>query len=110
MTKNNKGSLFVFEVGPSVKFVSAIKDAIFNKKNRGKFCSATFSDGKKGLKNSGHNTASKHDICTTVSRLAGRLLQCGEGGWGGADSGGLLSNVQYCDWQRSSGLRVLRQV
>ena len=32
MTKNNKGSLFVFEVGPSVKFVSAIKDAIFNKK------------------------------------------------------------------------------
>ena len=33
MTKNNKGSLFVFEVGPSVKFVSAIKDAIFNKKN-----------------------------------------------------------------------------
>jgi len=37
MTKNNKGNLFVFEVGPSVKFVSAIKDAIFNKKNRGKF-------------------------------------------------------------------------
>ena len=37
MTKNNKGSLFVFEVGPSVKFVSAIKDAIFNKKNGGKF-------------------------------------------------------------------------
>ena len=35
MTKNNKGSLFVFEVGPSVKFVSAIKDAIFNKKNGG---------------------------------------------------------------------------
>ena len=32
MTKNNKGNLFVFEVGPSVKFVSAIKDAIFNKK------------------------------------------------------------------------------
>ena len=32
MTKNNKGSLFVFEVGPSVKFVSAIKDAIFKKK------------------------------------------------------------------------------
>ena len=32
MTKNNKGDLFVFEVGPSVKFVSAIKDAIFNKK------------------------------------------------------------------------------
>ena len=28
----NKGNLFVFEVGPSVKFVSAIKDAIFNKK------------------------------------------------------------------------------
>ena len=24
MTKNNKGNLFVFEVGPSVKFVSAI--------------------------------------------------------------------------------------
>ena len=37
MTKNNKGSLFVFEVGPSVRFVSAIKDAIFNKKNGGKF-------------------------------------------------------------------------
>ena len=35
MTKNNKGNLFVFEVGPSVKFVSAIKDAIFNKKNGG---------------------------------------------------------------------------
>ena len=32
MTKNNKGNLFVFEVGPSVKFVSAIKDAIFKKK------------------------------------------------------------------------------
>ena len=32
MTKNNKGNLFVFEVGPSVKFVSAIKDPIFNKK------------------------------------------------------------------------------
>ena len=32
MTINNKGNLFVFEVGPSVKFVSAIKDAIFNKK------------------------------------------------------------------------------
>ena len=45
------------------------------------------------------------DICTTARRLAGRL-----GGWGGADAGGLLSNVQYCDWQRSSGLRVLRQV
>ena len=29
---NYKGNLFVFEVGPSVKFVSAIKDAIFNKK------------------------------------------------------------------------------
>ena len=28
----NKGNLFVFEVGPSVKFVSVIKDAIFNKK------------------------------------------------------------------------------
>ena len=37
MTKNNKGNLFVFEVGPSVKFVSAIKDAMFNKKNGGKF-------------------------------------------------------------------------
>ena len=37
MTKNNKGNLFVFEVGPRVKFVSAIKDAIFNKKNGGKF-------------------------------------------------------------------------
>ena len=37
MTINNKGNLFVFEVGPSVKFVSAIKDAIFNKKNGGKF-------------------------------------------------------------------------
>ena len=37
MTKNNKGNLFVFEVGPCVKFVSAIKDAIFNKKNGGKF-------------------------------------------------------------------------
>ena len=24
--------MFVFEVGPSVKFISAIKDAIFNKK------------------------------------------------------------------------------
>ena len=35
MTKNNKGNLFVFEVGPSVKFVSAIKDAIFNNKNWG---------------------------------------------------------------------------
>ena len=34
---NNKGNLFVFEVGPSVKFVSAIKDAIFNKKNGDKF-------------------------------------------------------------------------
>ena len=33
----HKGNLFVFEVGPSVKFVSAIKDAIFNKKNGGKF-------------------------------------------------------------------------
>ena len=28
----NTGNLFVFEVGPSVKFVSAIIDAIFNKK------------------------------------------------------------------------------
>ena len=27
-----KGNLFVFEVGPSVKFVSAIKDAVFNNK------------------------------------------------------------------------------
>ena len=27
----NKGNLFVFEVGPSVKFVSAIIDAIFRK-------------------------------------------------------------------------------
>ena len=26
-------------------------------------------------------------------RLAGRLLQCGEGGWAGADAGGLLSGV-----------------
>ena len=37
MTINNKGNLFVFEVGPSVKFVSAIKDAIFKKKNGGNF-------------------------------------------------------------------------
>ena len=29
----NTGNLFVFEVGPSVKFVSAIIDASFNKKN-----------------------------------------------------------------------------
>ena len=29
----NTGNLFVFEVGPSVKFVLAIIDAIFNKKN-----------------------------------------------------------------------------
>ena len=28
----NTGNLFVFEVGPSVKFVSAIIDAIFKKK------------------------------------------------------------------------------
>ena len=28
----NKVNLFVFEVGPSVKFVSAIKDAIFKNK------------------------------------------------------------------------------
>ena len=28
----NKGNLFVFEVGPSVKFVLAIKDTIFKKK------------------------------------------------------------------------------
>ena len=27
-----KGNLFVFEVGPSIKFVSAIKDEIFNQK------------------------------------------------------------------------------
>ena len=32
MTINTR-NLFVFEVGPSVKFVSAIIDAIFNKKN-----------------------------------------------------------------------------
>ena len=32
----NKGNLFVFEVGPSVKFVSAIKDENFQK-NWGKF-------------------------------------------------------------------------
>ena len=32
----NTGNLFVFEVGPSVKFVSAIIDAIFKKKG-GKF-------------------------------------------------------------------------
>ena len=31
----NTGNLFVFEVGPSVKFVSAIKDAIFKKKKMG---------------------------------------------------------------------------
>ena len=37
MTKNNKGNLFVFEVGPSVKFVLAIKDAIFKKKMGGNF-------------------------------------------------------------------------
>ena len=29
----NKGNLFIFEVGPSVKFVSAIIEAIFKKKN-----------------------------------------------------------------------------
>ena len=28
----NKGNLFVFEMGLSVKFASAIKDAIFNQK------------------------------------------------------------------------------
>ena len=33
----NTGNLFVFEVGPSVKFVSAINDAIFNEKNGGNF-------------------------------------------------------------------------
>ena len=32
-----KGNLFVFEVGPSVKFVSAIKDAIFNNNKNGSF-------------------------------------------------------------------------
>ena len=37
MTKKNKGDLFVFEVGPSIKFVSAINDAIFNEKNGGNF-------------------------------------------------------------------------
>ena len=35
MTNNNKGNVIVFEVGPSVKFVSAIKDAIFNNKKWG---------------------------------------------------------------------------
>ena len=30
--QNKKWNLFVFEVGPSLEFVSAIKDAIFNKK------------------------------------------------------------------------------
>ena len=48
MTKNNKGNLFVFEVGPSVKFVSAIKDAIFNKKKWGKY----FSGKKKPFRGS----------------------------------------------------------
>ena len=33
----NTGNLFVFEVGPSIKFVSAINDAIFNEKNGGNF-------------------------------------------------------------------------
>ena len=33
----NKVNLFVFEMGPSVKFVSAIIDAIFNEKNGGNF-------------------------------------------------------------------------
>ena len=36
----------VFEVGPSVKFVSAIKDAIFKKKNGGNFF--FFKNGKRG--------------------------------------------------------------
>ena len=36
MTINTR-NLFVFEVGPSVKFVSAIIDAIFNKRNRVNF-------------------------------------------------------------------------
>ena len=35
--QKNKGDLFVFEVGPSIKFVSAINDAIFNEKNGGNF-------------------------------------------------------------------------
>ena len=34
-----RGNLLVFEMGPSEKFVSAIKDAIFNKKKFGSiFC------------------------------------------------------------------------
>ena len=32
MTINIKGNISIFEVGPSVKFVSAIIDAIFKKK------------------------------------------------------------------------------
>ena len=50
MTKNNKGNLFVFEVGPSVKFVSAIKDAIFNKKIGVNFVLQLFRMVKKVLK------------------------------------------------------------
>ena len=33
--QNKKWNLFVFEVGPSLEFVSAIKDAIFNQKSMG---------------------------------------------------------------------------
>ena len=36
MTINTR-NLFVFKVGPSVIFVSAINDAIFNEKNGGNF-------------------------------------------------------------------------
>ena len=35
--QNKKWNLFVFEVGPSLKFVSVIKDAILNNKKKGKF-------------------------------------------------------------------------
>ena len=31
----NKVNLFIFEVGPSVKFISAIEDAIFKQKKLG---------------------------------------------------------------------------
>ena len=48
MTKNNKGDLFVFEVGPSIKFVSAINDAIFNEKNGGNFFSEKILNGRGG--------------------------------------------------------------
>ena len=34
--QNKKWNLFVFEMGPSLKFDSAIKDAIFNQRNWGK--------------------------------------------------------------------------